>query len=166
MAVFLIIALIVAVAAALSIAKRRRDHDRLTHRSATGGMQRGLAKVDYLIGHCRESLDAMKLRHGNDIYTHYYVGYVYEVARCVAKDEGVAFSTAFQMPILLEAIRLCGGKDGNRDDRLIPAILASPPCQRGMADGRADAAESMNPQATGPFWGRIRAYFEDVRSDA
>ena len=164
--IFLAVVVFIAVVAVLSIVGRRRDRNRLALRQPDDGMQRGLEKIGYLIEHCRGSLDATKLRHGNDKYTHYYVGYVYEVARCVAEDEGAAFSTAFQMPVLLEAIRLCGGDRQKRGDRLIPAILASPSCQLGIMDGRIDAAESKKPHASGPYWGRIHAYFEDVRSDA
>lgn len=164
--IFLAGIVLLAVAALLSAAVRRRDRDDPLPRPSADGMQRGMEKINFLIEHCRASLDADKLRRGNDKYTHYYVGYVYEVARCVAEEEGVEFSTAFQTPVLLEAIRLCGGNGRRQRDRLIPAILATPSSQRGAADGRADAALSMKPQASGPFWARIHAYFEDARSDA
>ncbi len=126
----------------------------------------GLAKIAYLIDHCHQSLDPAKLHRGNDRYTSYYIGYLYEVARFIADDGGFNFSTAFQTPVLLEAIRLCGGERAANGGRLIPAVLASPAGREGAVDGRADAAQAMDDRNSGPYWSRIHGYFEAARSDA
>jgi hypothetical protein len=163
---FLSLVVFMAMAMVLTAFLHRRRQERPVEHPPGDGMLRGVEKIDFLIDHCRETLDATKLRRGNGKYTHYYIGYLFEVARQVAQDEGVEFSTAFQTPVLLEAIRLCGAEGRRRGDRLIAAILSSPACRRGAADGRADAAHSLDPLASGPYWTRIRAFFEDVRSDA
>ena len=123
----------------------------------------GAGKVAYLIERCRGHLSPDKLRRGNDRYTHYYVAYLHEVARAVARAEGVAFTTAFQVPVLLEAVRLCGdGRSSAEGPRLISRILSSPPGRQGAADGRADGAEATDPTSSGPFWTRIHGYFEET----
>jgi hypothetical protein len=160
------IALVLVAGAALAIGLTRRRAEARAEPAAAGGSRRGLDKVTFLIDHCRDTLDATKLKCGNAPYTHYYVGYLYEVARCVAADEGVAFSTAFQTPVLLEAIRLCGGEGMARGQRLIPAILSSPAARRGAEDGRADATETLGNRHGGPYWSRIHDYFETARSEA
>ena len=164
--ILLSLAVVLAIAILLAAALQRGRQERPMEHPSGDGMLCGVEKICFLIDHCRETLDATKVRRGNDKYTHYYVGYLFEVARRVAKDEGVEFSTAFQTPILLEAIRLCGTEGLRRSDRLIASILSSPACRRGAADGRADAAQSQDPVASGPYWTRIHDFFEDVRSDA
>ena len=164
--VFLVVAIMLVAGIGLTPLLRRRRPDVAIDPPSPRGTRQGLDKVTFLIEHCRDTLDAAKLRRGNDRYTHYYVGYVFEVARCVARDEGVAFSTAFQTPVLLEAIRLCGIEGLGRDQRLIPTVLASAAGRRGCEDGEADAAETADPHHRGPYWSRIHDYFETARSEA
>lgn len=164
--VFLIVVVVLVVVTSLLTVTRRRRQDAPAELPPAGGARRGSDKVTFLIEHCRDTLDATKLRRGNDRYTHYYVGYVFEVARCVARYEGVAFSTAFQTPVLLEAIRLCGGGSLAQGQRLIPAVLSSAAGRRGAEDGKVDAAETTDPQHRGPYWSRIHDYFETARSEA
>ena len=136
---------------------------RSRQRERTGGDETGrsaLDKVNYLIAYCREDLDPAKLAKGNDRYTHYYVAYLHEVARAISREEGITFSTAFQMPILLEAIRLCGADDTESRRRLMPRILSSEYGLRGTEDGKADGALAVAPSHDGPYWDRIRRYFE------
>ena len=159
------IALGVAISLVISLT-RRHPEEPPVELPAAGGARRGLDKVTFLIDHCRDTLDSTKLKRGNDKYTHYYIGYLFEVARRVAEDEGVAFSTAFQTPVLLEAIRFCSGEGLARDQRLIPAILSSAAARRGAEDGKTDAAETIDDQHRGPYWSRIHDYFETARSEA
>ena len=163
-----ILAIIVAVAltARLAAAMRRQRVATQGALPMRRGGRDGLAKVEFLIEHCRQSLDPAKLRRGNERYTSYYIGYVYEVARFIADDEGVAFSTAFQTPILLEAIRLCDSSRVAQGGRLIPSVLASAAGREGAAAGRADAAQALDPRYGGPYWTRIQRYFEAARSNA
>lgn len=162
--VLIVVLVIVLVARLFSTMKRQRAvaEGAAPRRSAKDG----LAKIEYLIDHCRGSLHPDKLRKGNDAYTFYYIGYLHEVARFIADDEGVPFSTAFQTPILLEAIRLCDARSAASSGHMIAAVLSSEPARHGAADGRADAAEAVDPRNAGPYWTRIRTYFEAARSDA
>jgi hypothetical protein len=164
--IFLGVAVVAVVVVSLAVGFMRRRPEAAAELPPAGGTRRGLDKVMFLIDHCRDTLDAAKLKRGNDKYTHYYVGYLYEVARGVAEDEAVAFSTAFQTPVLLEAIRLCGGDGLARGQRLIPSILSSAPARRGAEDGKADAAETVDAKHRGPYWSRIHDYFEAARSEA
>ena len=129
-----------------------------------GGRDSGddFEKVQMTIELCRENLDPNKLARGNEPYTHYYIGYLYEVAKVVSRAERVEFTKAFQIPIFLEASRLCGsGKDDfTEGEGLLWDILASEYGRRGVEGGKDDGALAVDPAYGGPYWERIRTYFE------
>ncbi len=123
----------------------------------------GVQKLTYLVEYCRGALDPAKLRHGSEHFTHYYIAYIHEVGRAVAREEGTAFTTAFRVPILLEAIRLCSDSRSTVDGpRLMTRVLSSPAGRQGALDGRADGAEAIDPSFTGPYWSRIHGYFQET----
>lgn len=111
---------------------------------------------------CRENLDPNKLARGNEAYTHFYIGYLYEVAITISRAERVEFTKAFQIPIFLEASRLCGsGKDDfTEGEGLLGDILASEFGRLGTEGGKDDGALAVDPAYGGPYWDRIRTYFE------
>ncbi|MCH7487450.1 MAG: hypothetical protein IIC04_10730 [Proteobacteria bacterium] len=119
-------------------------------------------KVQMTIELCRQNLDPNKLSRGNEPYTHYYIGYLYEVAKAVSRAERVEFTKAFQIPIFLEASRLCGsGKDDfTEGEELLGGIIASEYGRRGVEGGKDDGALAVDPAYGGPYWERIRTYFE------
>ena len=72
------------------------------------------------------------------------------------------FTKAFQIPIYLEASRLCGsGKDDfTEGEGLLGDILASEYGRRGVEGGKDDGALAVDPAYGGPCWERIRTYIE------
>ena len=111
---------------------------------------------------CRENLDPNKLARGNEAYTHFYIGYLYEVAIAISRAVRVEFTKAFQIPIFLEASRLCGsGKDDfTEGEGLLGDILASEFGHLGTEGGKNDGALAVDPAYGGPYWDGIRTYFE------
>ena len=129
-----------------------------------GGRDAGGAfeKVQMTIELCRENLDPNKLARGNEPYTHFYIGYLYEVAKAVSGADRVEFTKAFQIPIFLETSRLCGsGKDDfTEGEGLLGDILASEFGRLGVEVGKDDGALAVDPAYGGPYWEGIRTYFE------
>ena len=119
-------------------------------------------KVNKTIEMFRSNLDSTKLAVGQDRYTHYYIGYLFEIARAISKRNQVEFSSAFQLPIVVEASRLCGHgeKDLHSTEQLIARILASEAGQQGVADGKIDGDYAVNAFSGGPYFERIITYFQ------
>ena len=119
-------------------------------------------KLQMTIELCRENLDPNKLARGNAAYTHFYIGYLYEVAIAVSRAERVEFTKAFQIPIFLEVSRLCGsGKDDFIEgEGLLSDILDSEFGRLGVEGGKDDGALAVDTAYGGPYWERIRTYFE------
>ena len=120
-------------------------------------------KLQMTIELCRENLDSNKLARGNEAYTHFYIGYLYEVAIVVSRADRVEFTKAFQIPIFLEASRLCGSgsDDFSEGEGLLGDILDSDYGRLGVEAGTDDGAQAVDPAYGGPYWERIRTYFED-----
>lgn len=120
-------------------------------------------KLQMTIELCRENLDPNNLARGNAAYTHFYIGYLYEVAKAISRAERVEFTKAFQIPIFLEASRLCGSgsDDFSEGEGLLGDILASEFGRLGAEGGKDDGALAVDPAYGGPYWERIRTYFED-----
>ena len=120
-------------------------------------------KLQMTIEMCRENLDPNNLVRGNETYTHFYIGYLYEVAKAISRAERVEFTKAFQIPIFLEASRLCGSgsDDFSEGEGLLGDILASEFGRLGAEGGKEDGALAVNPAYGGPYWEGIRTYFED-----
>ena len=121
-------------------------------------------KVQMTIDLCRDNLDPTKLARGNESYTHYYIGYQYEVAKAVSRAERVEFTKAFQIPVYLEASRLCGsGKDDFIEgEGLLGDILVSEYGRRGLEDGKDDGALAVDSAYGGPYWERIKDVFRGL----
>ena len=119
-------------------------------------------KVNKTIAMFRSNLDNNKLAAGQDKYTYYYIGYIFEIARAISKRNQIEFSSAFQLPVLVEAYRLCGrGEEDLRStEQLVGHILASEAGQKGAADGKIDGDYAVNSFSGGPYFKKIIAYFQ------
>ena len=119
-------------------------------------------KVNKTIEMFRNNLDHDKLVAGQDKYTYYYIGYLSEIARAISKRNQIEFSSAFQLPIVIEACRLCGsgGDDLRSTEQLMVRILASEAGQQGAADGKVDGDYAVNSYSGGPYFEKIIAYFQ------
>ena len=125
-------------------------------------LQDSVWKVNKTIEMFRANLDNTKLVAGQDEYTYYYIGYLIEIARAISKRNQIEFSSAFQLPILVEAHRLCGhgDKDLHSTEQLMVRILGSEAGQKGVADGEVDGDYAVNSYSGGPYFEKIIAYFQ------
>lgn len=74
----------------------------------------------------------------------------------------LAFALILAVVLLAEASRLCGKRDGeaHEGERLPPGILSTEHGKRGTADGRLDGEHAIDESGEGPYFVRIKAYFE------
>ena len=118
-------------------------------------------KIERTIEILRQNLDAGKLDSGPEIYSRYYIGYLFEMGKAISRHHRVEFSLPLRQPILLEVARLFGrGRNAQEGERHLAAVLGSDPGLLGAADGRVDGDAAVDASNPGPYFARIAAYFE------
>ena len=118
-------------------------------------------KIERTVEILRQNLDTNKLEGGQEIFSRYYIGYLFEMGKAISRHHRVEFSPQLRRPILLEAGRLFGRhRDAQEGERHLAAVLGSDPGLLGAADGRVDGDYAVDPNNPGPYFARIGAYFE------
>ncbi|MAG97072.1 MAG: hypothetical protein QF797_12360 [Alphaproteobacteria bacterium] len=118
-------------------------------------------KIERTVEILRQNLDTGKLDSGPEIYSRYYIGYLFEMGKAISRHHRVEFSQRLRRPILLEVGQLFGRhRDAQEGERHLAAVLGSDPGQLGAADGRIDGDYAVDPNNPGPYFARIGAYFE------
>ncbi len=162
LAVLLVLVLVVAVSTRASGRFRYSKKIKGIRARRWQGTRDTLGKVDRLVDMFRNIISASPRSAGEEKYAHYYVAYLDEVAKAVSREEEVDYSALVQEPVLIEASRLCGKRDGDihEGERLLAGIVSSEFGRRGAEDGRLDGAHAIDETRTGPYFTRLKTFFE------
>jgi len=121
-----------------------------------------VGKIDSALQLFKTDLDAAKLAPGNTQYTHYYCGYIYGMAKEIARANQIELSLQVKLPVLLEVSRVCGngGEDFAQGEQLLETVMDNGYARAGETDGTQDAADALNPEFTGPYWEKLDRFFK------
>ncbi len=130
--------------------------------AAMTGHGRALMRINEAIQIFQENLEPAKLRRGNDTHVRFYLAYIHALARTFAEDDGVPLDDILAAPLTLEIIRLTGpgGVGAGSSADTLERILTSNDGAAGAEAGRLDGIEACAPVGQGPYFQRLRAYFE------
>ena len=120
-----------------------------------------LVRTNEAIQLFHRNLDPGKLRSGNDAYVRFYIAYIHALARTFAEDDGVPLDDILATPLTLEILRLTDATGhGTSSSDILARILTSPEGAEGAAAGRLDGLDACHAASSGPYFQRLRAFFE------
>lgn len=126
--------------------------------------EHALWKLNQAIELFHDNLDAEKLQRANQAYTHFYLAYIFALGRVFAEDTGAAFDEVVKTPVRMELIRLNAAEPLESSDAQLRRLLATEEGRAGLEAGRLDGKEACDASSRGPYFQRLRMWFE--RADA
>lgn len=122
--------------------------------------EHALWKLNQAIEMFQANIDTDKLQRANQAYTHFYLAYLFALGRVFAEDTDVPFDEVVKTPIRMELIRLGAVEPTETSDEQLRRILATEEGRAGLDAGRLDGEEACDPASRGPYFQRLRMWFE------